>query len=275
MQTPMLAGRDFTEHDNLNASRVVIINQTTARKHWPNGDAIGRRIVAGRPGDGQIAITVVGIVHDVKQSDWQALPDEELYFPFLQSRDFSEDAGGHVSSMWFVVRTATDPSTLAPAIENAIHGIDRTVLVSGVTTMDHAIAQAIWRQRLSLSLLGIFAMVALALAVTGIYGVISHSIAQRTQELGIRIALGAGRGAILRLAVRQGMVPVWIGSAVGLGLALALGHFMSAVLFEVKPADPVTLAGVEAVLALAGLLANWQPALRAARVDPLTALRDE
>jgi putative ABC transport system permease protein len=275
MQTPMLAGRDFTEHDSLNAPRVVIVNQTTARKHWPNGDAIGRRIVAGRPGDGQIPITIVGIVHDVKQSDWQALPDEELYFPFLQSRDFSEDGGGHVSSMWFVVRTAGDPAMLTPSIENAIHGIDRTVLVAGVTTMDQAIARAIWRQRLSLSLLGIFAVVALALAVTGIYGVISHSIAQRTQELGIRMALGAGRVAILRLAVRQGMVPVWIGSALGLGLALTLGHYMNAMLFEVKPADPVTLAAVETVLALAGLLANWQPALRAARVDPLTALRDE
>jgi predicted permease len=275
MQTPILAGRDFADRDNLSGSRVVILNQSVARKHWPHGDAVGRRIIAGRPGEGEVALTVVGIVHDVKQSDWQAVPFDEVYFPLLQSRDFLGDGGSHVASMWFVVRTSADPATLAPGVENVIHSIDRGVLVSGVTTMDQAIARGLWRQRLSLLLLGIFSLVALALAVTGIYGVVSHSVAQRTQELGIRMALGAGRSNILLLAVRQGMVPVWIGGILGLALATPLGRLMSSMLFEVKPVDPVTLGGVAIVLALAGLLANWWPALRASRVDPLVALRDE
>jgi putative ABC transport system permease protein len=275
MQTAILAGRDFTEHDKLDTTRVVILNQAAARKHWPNGDAIGKRIICGRPGEGMIPVTVVGIVHDVKQADWQAVPDEELYFPFLQSRDFLEEPGGHVNSMWFVVRTAGDPAAMSATVENVVHSLDRTVLVSAVTTMDRAIAGAMWRQRLSLALLAVFALVALALAVTGIYGVVSHSVAQRTQELGIRMALGAGRPAILLLAVRQGMIPVWIGGIVGLGLALALGRMVGALLFEIKPADPLTLVSVAIVLIAAGLLANWWPALRAARVDPLVALRDE
>jgi len=275
MQTPILAGRDFSEHDNLGAPRVVILNQAAARKHWPNGEALGRRIVCGRPGEGQIALTVVGIVHDVKQSDWQAVPDEELYFPFLQSRDFLEGTGGHVSTMSMVVRTVGDPAALSASVEGAIHAIDRTVLVSAVSTMKSAIERGIWRQRLSLFLLGVFSLVALALAITGIYGVVSHSVAQRTQELGIRMALGAGRGSILWLAVRQGMMPVWIGGVAGLVLAIPLGRLMSAMLFEVKPADPWTLVGVGMVLGMSGLLANWWPALRASRVDPLVALRDE
>jgi putative ABC transport system permease protein len=275
MKTAMLAGRDFTERDNLSGPRVVIVNQSTAKKHWPNGDAIGRQIISGRPGDGEVALTVVGIVHDVKQIDWLALPWDEVYFPFLQSRDFAEQMGGHVTKMSFVVRTAGDPASLQASVEGAVHALDRSVLVSQVTTMESAIARGIWRQRLSLLLLGVFSIVALALAVTGIYGVVSHSVAQRTQELGIRMALGAGRGSILLLAVRQGMIPVWIGSVLGLALAYPLGRLMSAMLFEVKATDPITLAGVATLLVLAGLLANWWPALRASRVDPLVALRDE
>jgi len=198
-----------------------------------------------------------------------------LYFPFLQSRDFLEGTGGHVSTMSMVVRTVGDPAALSASVEGAIHAIDRTVLVSAVSTMKSAIERGIWRQRLSLFLLGVFSLVALALAITGIYGVVSHSVAQRTQELGIRMALGAGRGSILWLAVRQGMMPVWIGGVAGLVLAIPLGRLMSAMLFEVKPADPWTLVGVGMVLGMSGLLANWWPALRASRVDPLVALRDE
>jgi putative ABC transport system permease protein len=275
MQTPMIAGRDFTERDNLNAPRVVIVNQRLARKHWPDGDAVGRRIVCGRPGEGMVTLTVVGVTRDVKQADWQAVPSEELYFPFLQSRDFLEQQGPHVSAMSFVVRTASDPGSLAAAVENAVHGIDRTVLVSEVMTMQQAIARGIWRQRLSLLLLGVFSLVALALAVTGIYGVVSHSVGQRTQEFGIRAALGADRGSILWLAVRQGMQPVWIGAALGLLIAIPAGRLVRAMLFEVKPADPWTLVGVAAVLMLAGLAANWLPALRASRIEPMVALRDE
>ncbi len=277
MQTRVLAGREFSERDNLNAPRVVVVYQAIAKKYWPrrrrrwDGGSF-----PGGPATGMVLLTVVGIVHDVKQSDWQAVPFEELYFPFLQSRDFLEEAGLHVASMSFVVRTSGEPGKRWPAtVENAIHGVDRSVLVSAVTTMESAIARGLWRQRLSLLLLGIFSLVALALAVTGVYGVVSHSVAQRTQELGIRMALGAGRGAILWLAVRQGMMPVWIGGALGLVLSVPAGRLMQAMLFEVKPADPVTLAGVAVLLVFAGLLANWWPALRASRVDPLAALRDE
>lgn len=275
MQTPLLAGRDFSERDNLSGARVVIVNQSVARRHWPGGNAIGGRIITSRSDEGVVALTVVGIVHDLKQQDWQAVPDEELYFPFLQSRDFLEGVRPHVTSFGFVVRTAGDPAAIAVQVENVVHALDRSVLVFGVTTMKGAIARSIWRQRLSLLLLGLFSLVALLLAVTGIYGVVSHSVEQRTPELGIRMALGADRGAILWLAVRQGMMPVWIGAIAGVALALILGRLMTAMLFEVKPADPLTFAGVTAVLLIAGLAANWRPALRASRVDPMVALRDE
>jgi len=267
MQTPIFAGRDFTDRDNLNSSPVVIINQRTARKFWPQGDAVGRRIVHG-----ETPVTVVGVVHDVKQADWQAAPTEELYFPFLQSRDFLEEMGNHISSMGFVVRTTTDPALLATTVENAIHALDRTVLVSNVTTMEQAISKGIWRQRLSLFLLGVFSLMALALAITGIYGVVSHAVTQRTHEFGIRMALGAGRFNIQKLAINQGLAPVWIGGAIGLGLSIPGARLMQAMLFEVRPADPWTLVGVAATLMLAGLLANYLPARRAAHLDPVVAL---
>jgi predicted permease len=275
MRTTILAGRDFTDRDDLSGARVVIVNQTAARKYWPQGDAIGQRIITDRPGDGEVPVTVVGIVHDVKQMDWQSVPFEELYFPFRQSRDFLEDQSLHVSAMSFVVRTVGDPEAMMGGLEGVVRSLDRGVLVSNVTTMSSAVARGLWRQRLSLLLLTVFSLVALAVSVTGIYGVVSHSVTERTHELGIRMALGAERGAILWLAVRQGMIPVWIGGAVGLLLALPLGRVMGTMLFEVRPVDPMTLAGVVLLLALAGLLANWWPALRAARVDPMVALREE
>jgi putative ABC transport system permease protein len=275
MQISLLTGRDFTRRDNLSASRVVIVNQSVARKYWPHGNAIGQRIVADRPGEGEIPLTVVGVVHDVKQEDWQAVPYEELYFPFLQSRDFLGQESLHVAVMSYVIRTSRDPDSVSSAVQSAIRSVDRNVLVFDVTSMSGAIARALWRQRLSLFLLSVFSLVALVLAITGIYGVISHTVTERTQELGIRMALGAGRGTILRLAVRQGMMPVWIGGIAGLLLAIPLGRLMGAMLFEVQPADPLTLGGVAIVLAIAGLLANWWPALRASRVDPIVALREE
>ena len=161
------------------------------------------------------------------------------------------------------------------SVDAAIHSIDRGVLISGATGMEDAIARSIWRQRLSLLLLGVFALVALALALTGIYGVVSHSAAQRIPEMGIRMALGAQRTNVLWLSIGHGMRPVWAGGLAGLLLALALSRLMSTMLFEVTPTDPLTLLIVAAILPLGGLLANWWPAWRASRIDPLQALRQE
>lgn len=275
MQTPLLRGRDFNDHDNLQSSRVAIVNEALARRWFADGTAVGKRIIAGRPGEGTIPVTVVGVVHNVKQSDWQALPDAEIYFPFLQSRDFLEDPSSYLASIWFVVRTSGEPSAMINSVDAAIHSIDRGVLISGATGMEDAIARSIWRQRLSLLLLGVFALVALALALTGIYGVVSHSAAQRIPEMGIRMALGAQRKNVLWLSIGHGMRPVWAGGLAGLLLALALSRLMSTMLFEVTPTDPLTLLIVAAILPLGGLLANWWPAWRASRIDPLQALRQE
>lgn len=275
MRTPLLAGRDFDVHDNLQSPRVVIVNETLARRRWPGSDAPGKRIIVGRPDEGTIPVTVAGVVHDVKQHDWQAMPDEELYFPLPQSRDFLEDPSPYLASLWFVVRTDGDPSSMANSAEGAIHSIDRAVLVSGATGMEDAVARGVWRQRLSLLLLSVFAAIALALALTGVYGVVSHSAAQRVPEMGIRMALGAQRRSVLLLTLRRGMVPVLAGGAIGLAAAVTLGRLMTAMLFEVKPADPLTLLSAAVILPLGGVLATWWPAWCASRLDPLQALREE
>ncbi|MEP7367717.1 MAG: FtsX-like permease family protein, partial [Acidobacteriota bacterium] len=276
MRTAVVRGREFTERDTMEAPRAVVINEAAARRYWPAEDAVGQRVWASGE-----TWTVVGVVRNLKQGNWLDAPQAEMYFPVLQSAEYLTREAGHYEALSFVVRVAGDAGALAGgdagalagAVRQAIESVDANVLVSGVTTMEDAVDRQLWRQRLSLLLLGAFGMVALALAVTGIYGVISQAVSQRTQEIGIRMALGAARGDVMWLAVRQGLAPVVVGIVVGVGLALAFTRWMSTMLYVVEATDAATFAGVAAVMSVAAIFAAFWPARRAARVDPMVALR--
>jgi putative ABC transport system permease protein len=270
MRTPLLRGRDFGTHDTLQSPRVAIVNETLARKQWPEGDAIGKRIATGRD---SAWFTVVGIVRDVKQSDWQSNPREEIYFPFAQSPEYLANGGRHYASMNLVIRVDSDPAGKSAAVRQAIESVDAGVLVSNLIAMEQAVEINLWRPRVSLLLLGTFAVVALVLAVTGIYGVISHTVSRRTQEIGIRLAIGAPRSTVLAGSIGQSLPPLLAGIAAGLALSLLLTRLMATMLFGVTATDPATLAAAAGAMLAAGVFAAFWPALRAARTDPMIALR--
>lgn len=272
MRTTILRGRDFTAEDSLAAPRVVMINEALSRKHWPNADPIGARIATA---DDKEWWTVIGIVHDIKQADWQANPREELYFPLLQSPDYLTSLARHFESISLVVRLRSDQPAAINSIRQAIESIDNSVLVSNATTMERAVANNTWRPRLSLFLLAGFGFVALLLAVTGIYGVISHAVSQRTHEIGIRMALGAAGKDVLSQAILRSLAPVSIGIVTGAALAVFMTRLMSSMLYGIKATDPLTFAAVAALMLASGVFAAFWPALRAARVDPVIALRHD
>ena len=229
--------------DTLQAPLALVINEAAAKRYWPNEDAVGKRVVVA----GQ-TWTVVGIVGNIKQSDWQAIPREEIYFPLLQSREYLQQDARHYEFISVVIRFDRDPAAHAADVRHAIESIDANVLISNLITMERAIENNLWRQRLSLLLLGTFAMVAFALAVTGIYGVISHAVAQRTQEIGIRMALGAARGDVLLLSLQQALLPVAIGIGSGAVLSFALTRLMTTMLYGVRATDAATFVSVSALM---------------------------
>ncbi|HEY6271768.1 MAG TPA: ABC transporter permease [Terriglobales bacterium] len=275
MNLPILRGRDVTVSDNLNSPGVVVVNEALARYCWPGEDALGKRITMDDLLKKPKWLTVVGVVKDARQRDWAAVPDIEMYLPYLQRGDYLEDTRSWVSYLTLVVRTSGDPARLTPAISSEIWALDKNVTISEVQTMDQVISDATAQPRFYLLLLGTFAAVALVLAAVGIYGVMSYSVSRRTHEIGIRMALGAREGDVLRLVTGQGMVLALAGAGAGLAGALGLARLMSSLLYGVRPDDPLTYAGVALVLAAVALLANYAPARRATKVDPMVALRHE
>jgi putative ABC transport system permease protein len=265
MQLPLERGRDFTEQDNDRSPPVIIVNEALARRNWPDSSPIGKRIVFENQ-----KMTIVGVVKNARQSDWTSEPGEEMYLPYLQRPNSMG-----LKQLTFVVRTRTNPESLAGAVQRQVSSIDKSLPVSHLMTMDQVIADKLWRSRLSTLLLGIFAAIALALAAVGIYGVISYSVRQRTQEIGIRMALGAARADVLKLTLVASMKPVLVGIGVGLALAAAGSRLMVTLLYRVPAADPYTFGAVTLVLLFSAMLAAYLPARRAARVDPLIALRHE
>jgi putative ABC transport system permease protein len=267
MQLPLALGRDFTESDNEQSPAVVIINEAMARRQWPGADPVGKRIALG---DTSTLLSIVGVVKNARQSDWTSEPGDEVYLPYLQRPN---SAG--LKRLTFVVRTRISPESLAGAVQAEVGKIDTGLPLSHFMTMEQVIADKLWRSRLSTLLLGIFGGIALALAAVGIYAVISYSVRQRTQEIGIRMALGAESGDVLRLALAESMKPVFLGVGVGLMMALAVSRLMVTMLYRVSASDPYTLASVNGVLMTVAALAAYVPARRATRVDPLIALRHE
>lgn len=273
MRIRLLQGRDFTERDNETAPGVVVINSAAARAFFPGENAVGKHL---RRGDAQSTLpwlTVVGVIADVKQLDWKQPADPEIYYPFAQDPLYRREPASF-ATMTFVVR-AQHASGLAPAIRERIGSIDRNISVPNILQMDRVIQDVTWQPRTSMTLVLFFAGLALLLAAVGIYAVVSFIVSGRTQEIGVRMALGARRLDVLLMVVKQSMPPVAVGLAIGLTAAIALTRLMSSMLFGVQPTDPFVFGGVALGLALIAIVASLIPASRAARLDPLVALRHE
>jgi putative ABC transport system permease protein len=267
MEIPALKGRAFTEQDGIDDQRVAVVNREMASRIWPGADPLGQRLTFGDPTQPTAKwMTVVGVVGDVRGSNLGNESEMELYCSQYQNPS-SEAA--------LVVRTAADPLSLVAPIRRALQEIDGDLPLDKVQTMEQVVSSSLAQNRVKTVLLGIFAALALVLAAVGVYGLVSFSVAQRTHEIGIRIALGARRVEVLAMIIRQGMKLIAIGLAVGLGGAFASSRLLADQVFKVSVVDPLTYIGVPVVLTAVALLANWLPARRATRVDPLAALRSE
>ena len=267
MGIPLRRGRVFTERDIKDSPRVAVINETMAKKIFPDEDPIGKRITFDNRQKGNPEwFEIVGIVGDVKQYGLDQTTTMQTYEPYIQQT---------FPYMTLVVRTTGDPTNLNAAIRSEVLKLDKEQPTTNFKTLNEFFSISIAQQRFSVVLLGVFAVVALVLSAVGIYGVLSYAVTQRTHEIGIRVALGAGRRDVLRLVVGQGMLLTVIGVAGGLGAAFALTRLMASLLFGVTATDAVTFASVASLLLAVALLACYIPARRATKVDPLVALRYE
>jgi putative ABC transport system permease protein len=280
MRLPLVRGRDLTEADNVTAPGVVIVNEQAARQYWPGEDPIGKRVCFDDDTTNPTAwLTIIGIAKDAKQDSWTDKATPEAYLAAFQNHDYLGDSGTeaskHMNYITLVARTALDPALAASAMKEAARSFDRNLAITQVVTMDGVVAEANSQPRFEMLLLTIFAAVALVLAVVGIYGVISYSASRRTHEIGVRMSLGATRGDVLFLVVRQGVWLAVAGSVAGIAGALLLSRLMAKLLYGVQPTDPATFVVVAIGLGLVAMLACYIPARRAMRIDPIAALRYE
>ena len=266
LRIPLLAGRFFTEADRTDAPKVVIVNESFAKRWWPNENPLGKRVKQGFPQDDRPFREIVGVVGDVAQEGLDLPVQTEVYLPLAQNPD---------TLITFVARTASDPMSLARTATEAIHRVDPNQSVSWVQPLTLSLAESVARRRFTTLLLGLFGALALALASVGIYGVVSYGVAQRTREIGIRTALGAGPRDVLRLVMAQALRLAAVGILVGVAGALLLTRFLQSLLFQTPPFDPSTFAGVAALLTAVVIAACAYPARRALRVSPTVALRME
>jgi predicted permease len=262
----LMAGRLFDDRDVQGGLDVVIVNQTMAQTFWPGQDPLGRRI---RPGSTDPWCVIIGIVEDVKNAGLDRPAGTEIYIPYRQTQ------GSGFRNMYAVLRGRGDPRPLAGAVRQELSRLDPSLPLAQVRLMDDVMSAAQSRPRFLTLLLGLFSGVALAIATVGIYGVISYSVARRSKEFGLRMALGAQPGDVLRLVMKQGAMLALLGVGIGLTAAFALTRLMSTLLFGVTPTDPVTFASVSLILAGVALAACYVPARRATRVDPIQTLRYE
>jgi putative ABC transport system permease protein len=268
---PLVRGRYFDRTDGEKTPGVVIINSTMARRFWPAQDPIGKRMKAGF--DGSEWCTIVGIVGDVKHIGLDAATNAEMYYHYLQIPP--ELMGFVEGTMTLVLRTQTEPNSMVATVRGQVQQMDADLAVFNVKTMQDFVGDSLAQPRFRTLLLGVFAGVALILAATGLYGVIAYAVTQRTNELGVRMAMGAQKSDVLKMVVGEGTQLAAIGIGIGLVLAFPLMRIISRLLFGVNAADPLTFAATSSVILLVALAASYLPALKAIKVDPLVALRHE
>jgi putative ABC transport system permease protein len=266
LETPLKRGRFLTEADDRKAPLVVLIDEATVERYFSNRDPIGQRIKWGGPSSQAPWVTIVGIVGNVKSDGFDKPDQPHLYFPIFQNPAYA---------MAIYLRTDVAPSTVTQALREQVRAVDRDLPVFGERTMTQVAAESVSRRKFAMQLVGLFGVLALLLAGVGIYGVIAYSVTQRTREIGIRVALGASRSAILRWVLKQGMILTVAGVAVGLVGALALTRLLRSLLFGIGPTDVLTYGVLATLLTLVALIACYVPARRATKVDPLVALRYE
>lgn len=263
---PLIAGRDFDERDGLDKPPVVLISKSAAQKLYPGEDPIGKQMYFGTDNGTGLVTEIVGVVGDIRSVRLDRASDVEFYRPWPQRT---------VPFLQVVVRTPLRPEGTAALVRAALSRLDPGLPIIQPTTMETVVNQSLGQQRLTMTLLGAFAAVALVLAAVGIYGAVAYTVEQRTGEIGVRMALGAQTRDVLRLVVRQGMAPVFIGLALGVGAALAGGRLLTTQLYQVSATNPLLLAGTVGMLAFIALLACLFPARRASLVNPIQALRTE
>jgi len=272
-KTPVLRGRDFTENDKAGAPNVVLINEALARKCWPNEDPVGQQIKDANETGG--VESIIGIVADSHNSGLGRPADPMLIVPIPQVTDTYNAAYANIQPLFWVVRTQGDPHGFIPAITEQLRIASAGFPVGHIRTMDEVMGRSTARQSFNMLLLTIFGAVALVLSAIGIYGLMAYSVAQRTQEMGIRMALGADRANIRKLVVWHGMRLALIGVVLGIAASFGLTRLIATFLFGVEPWDPAVFIAVPLILAAVALLAVWLPATRASKVDPMQALRAE
>lgn len=268
MSIRLLKGREFSEQEEReNSTRVAIISETMARRLWQDEDPIGKRIKPGSTASTYPWISIIGVAKDVRQFELSSDPRLQMYLPYTQASFFEPRA--------LVVSTNVEPSSLSATVRRTVWEIDKDQPVSNISTMEDIIYESVARQRFSTFLLCIFAAIAMTLAAVGIYGIMSYSVTQRTHEMGIRMALGAQKSDVLKLAIGQGLKLIVIGVVIGLAAAFFLTRLMSSLLFGVSATDPATFIVISLVLVSVGLFASYIPARRATKVDPMITLRHD
>jgi macrolide transport system ATP-binding/permease protein len=263
MRIPLLQGRAFTDADQDGSLPVVIVNENLARRYWPNGNAIGQHL---RLTGDTITRQIVGVVKTSNYTTLGETPQPCLYLPIRQNPG---------SDAILYVRTAGNPSLILEPVQGQIRDTDPKVEVTDIRTGAKIVDQVLWNARMVLGMLGVFGLLALALASVGLYGILAYTVSGRRREIGVRMALGASRASVLRLVLRQGMMLVFIGAGIGLVLALFIGRAFSRMLFGLSPADPLSLAGAAAALILVAMVACFLPAQAASSMDPMRALRED
>jgi len=275
---PLLRGRNFTEHDDGSSPGVVMINEAMARQYWPKGDPLKDRLVTG-VGMGPVFVEpprqIIGIVGDTHDGGLNRDPFPTMYIPVAQMPDAETALNSRIAPLWWVVRSNVDPHTLVTPISMAIRQASGGLPVAHIRTMDEIVIRTTSRQRFNMLLLIIFGASGLLMAAIGVYGLMAYSVQQRTQELGVRMALGAQASNIRNMVIRQGMALALIGVVIGIGGAIWLTRFLASFLFGVKAWDPTAFIVTPLLLSGVALVAIWVPARRATRVDPMTALRFE
>ncbi len=263
MGIPLRAGREFARQETETAGGVIVVNESAARAFWPDTDPVGRTIELPVDDETTVTLTVVGVTGDVRQLGLGSAPQPEIFLNSMQP-------GPPWQWLTLVVRMAPER---AAALKNAGWSVDRDVPITQVRTLDEVLSASLAEPRVYTLLLGVFAALALILAAIGLYGVVSYTVTQRTSEMGVRLALGAERSALVRLVLRQGLSLTLIGTGIGLVAALAVAQLLTRLSPEIQPGDPLTLSAVSALLLGVAFMAAYLPARRASRVDPTVALR--